>query len=68
VPETVAMKMTGHEARSLFDHYNIAGAGYLDDAARKLDRYHVTGTSTGTVDNGLADTIQSSVVGNRTTR
>jgi integrase len=46
VPERVAMTMTGHKTRAVFERYNIVSAGDLDDAARRLNRSTVTETVT----------------------
>ena len=39
VPERVAMQLTGHKTRAIFERYNITSPGDLRDAARRLDAY-----------------------------
>ena len=39
VPERVAMQLTGHKTRAVFERYNIVSPGDLRDAARRLDSF-----------------------------
>jgi hypothetical protein len=39
VQDKVAMEISGHRTRSVFDRYNIADEGDIGNAAEKLSQY-----------------------------
>jgi integrase len=52
VPEKVAMQITGHKTRSVFDRYNIVSERDIREAGQKMERFLAEkGTKTGTIEN-----------------
>jgi integrase len=59
VPERVAMQLTGHLTRSVFERYNIVSPGDLRDAAARLEGLtspvnSLTGSTTGSTTSAVA--------------
>jgi integrase len=46
VPERVAMMITGHKTRAVFERYNIVSAGDLEEAAKRIDAQIAARTTT----------------------
>ena len=46
VPERVAMTITGHKTRDVFERYNIVSAGDLEEVAKRIDERIALQTTT----------------------
>jgi hypothetical protein len=57
--DTIAMKMTGHKTRSVFDRYDITSEEDLAEASRKLQRLagRIAGTSARSDADALRDRL-----------
>ena len=57
ISEKIAMRISGHKSRSVFDRYDTINEQDITEAASKMDRYmKATGTISGTVDPKMPST------------
>jgi integrase len=50
IQEQVAMRISGHKTRTVFDRYNIVSADDLQQAARKIGKFFETTSKTATIE------------------
>jgi hypothetical protein len=65
IPERVAMTISGHKTRSVFDRYNIVSPDDLKEASTKMEAYLRSqnhGHNLGTIDEFRSNTTANGVV------